>query len=198
MRWNQFIAPTPLNLITTIYIYLHSLSQTKNPKIKLPIYLLNPCGYDTCWYYYVLVHLLGNGFVKQSSPLIHLKTTNMKCPDFSSRIPNTLSIILHLFELFNNTSLTFSSPRLLFSLVQTQEQNSKVKLGISFQVTHWLIKLLNLGYFFKYGWVGGSSHNNPARIRITRELSELNLFIGKILTCLVFGFKSNILGVMVI
>jgi len=33
--------------ISTIYFYLHSLSQTKNPKIKLPIYLLNPSGYDT-------------------------------------------------------------------------------------------------------------------------------------------------------
>jgi len=34
---------------------------TKTPKIKLPIYLLNHCGYDTCWYYYIPVHLLGNG-----------------------------------------------------------------------------------------------------------------------------------------
>jgi len=35
---------------------MHSLSQTKNPKIKLPIYLLNPYGYYTCWYYYAPMH----------------------------------------------------------------------------------------------------------------------------------------------
>jgi len=35
---------------------MHSLSKTKNPKIKLPIYLLNPYGYDTCWYYYASVN----------------------------------------------------------------------------------------------------------------------------------------------
>jgi len=47
MRWNQFIAPTPLNLIITIYIYFHSLSKSKNLKSKLPIYLLNSYRYDT-------------------------------------------------------------------------------------------------------------------------------------------------------
>ena len=61
MRWNQFIAPTPLNLSMNYYLFLLPLFiKTKNPKIKLPIYLLNPCGYDTCWYYYVPVQLLGN------------------------------------------------------------------------------------------------------------------------------------------
>jgi len=44
----------PLNLFLLAFFI-----KTKNLKIKLPIYLLNPYGYDT--YYYAPVHLLGNG-----------------------------------------------------------------------------------------------------------------------------------------
>jgi len=42
------------------YLFLHALfiANQKNPKSKLPIYLLNRCGYDTCWYYYTPMRLL--------------------------------------------------------------------------------------------------------------------------------------------
>ena len=40
-------------------------------------------------------------------PLIHFETTNMKDLDLSTKIPQTLLILLHFVELFNNTSFTF-------------------------------------------------------------------------------------------